>query len=108
MHFSVRAQKLGVGRVACCAGMDEEEEPIEHILESFENLSDLSLVRILAYLAAEISSRAAEAQNDANLAVAPWRLAKGKSKGKGKGGPRNSKGGNGKGGKGQRGRDGPY
>ncbi len=80
--------------------MDGEEEPIEHILEEFEGLSDLSLVRILAYLAAEISARAAQDQLLENLAVAPWRLAKGKAKGKGKGKPPK---GNGRGS-----RNGPY
>ena len=104
MHTSVEGSKAcRVGRVACSAGMDGEEENIDHLLEALEGLSDLSLVRLLAYLAAEVSARAAEAQNQLDLAAAPWRLAKGKAKGKGKGGSRN-----GKGGKSQRDRDGPY
>ena len=79
---------------------DGEEEPIDHILEALEGLTDLSLVRILAYLAAEISSRAAEERVVENLAAAPWRLAQGRTKGKGKGKNQN--------GKGKRGREGPY
>ena len=71
---------------------DGDEEQIDHILGALEGLTDLSLVRILAYLAAEISARVQEERVVENLAAAPWRLAKGKAKGKGKGKPQNGKG----------------
>lgn len=77
-----------------------EELDLEPILEEVRELSDLNIIRLLAYIAAEVSdrARAAEARGEEELRLAhqaaaaigaPWRqqdeVNKGKGKGKGKG-----------------------
>ena len=99
-HQSMGSKARLEGRVACSAVMGDDEEPIDHIIEALEGLSNFGLVRVLSYIAAEISARAAAEQVAEDLSGAPWRLQKGKAKGKGKG--RNHEG------KGGRRRDGPY
>ena len=75
-----------------------DEEPIDHIVEALGELSDFGLVRVLNYIAAEISARVTTQQVIEDLSTAPWRLQKGKAKGKGKGKDHDGKGGRRRGG----------
>ena len=72
--------------------MDDEVD-LEPLLEQIRDLSDLDLIRLLAYVAAEVTQRSEEnreieerraAAEAEDLARAPWRRRRSKGKGKGK------------------------
>ena len=74
----------------------EDETDLEPLLDQIRELSDLDLVRLLAYVAAEVSHRSSEAREAEerraaeaaeDLRRAPWRKGKGRNgraKGRGK------------------------
>lgn len=84
--------------------MDDEGD-LEPLLDQIRELGDLDLVRLLAYVAAEVSHRTRLvreeeerrlAEEAENIAAAPWRQQGRRAKGRGKGK------------KGSSTRDGPY
>ena len=93
------------GRYRTLRLMDDEGD-LEPLLDQIRELGDLDLVRLLAYVAAEVSQRTAAVREEEarrvaaeaeDLASAPWRnprRRRSKGKGKGKGGSQS--------------RDGPY